>query len=301
MKDKVLHAKTSFLCSKEKTTGKRLTGKKATGWKESMEERWSLPDPERAVQWCTERNKQNIRCILAILADYAMTPEVSARSLISHLGGITLIGERSPGTSFSAKPSAIGILFDVRQYTRNIFLLVHQARRLGVPFEIDMEGRSLVDDTLKSAIDLAREGETVTLALQAYLDRTSDDLAACINAEITVRLVKGAYLGDTNDFTLIQKRFRSHAETLINAGIPFSAATHDPEIIEWLKDKMRSRKNTIEFGFLKGLADRTKSELSEEGWKVAEYVPFGPGGQAYYQRRELYLKNLSRLGRFPVP
>ena len=118
-----------------------------------------------------------------------MTPEASARSLTSHLGGIALIGERSPGTSFSAKPSAIGILFDVWQYTRNIFVPV-KARRLGVPFDIDMEGRPLVDDTLKSAIDLAHEGETVTLALQAYLDRTSDDLAACINAEITVRLSK---------------------------------------------------------------------------------------------------------------
>ena len=61
--------------------------------------------------------------------------------------------------------------------------------------------------------------------------------------------------------------------------VSLSAATHDPEIIEWLKDKMRSRKNTIEFGFLKGLADRTKSELSEEGWKVAEYVPYGPGAR----------------------
>ena len=266
-----------------------------------MEERWSLPDLESAVQWCRERNTQHIRCIVAIIAEYATTPEASENALISHLEGISLIGKWSPGTSFSAKPSAIGILLDYRHYIRNISLLVHEARKQGVPFEIDMEGRPLVDDTLKSAIDLALGGDTVTLALQAYLDRTSDDLAVCINAGITVRLVKGAYRGDTNDFTIIQKRFRTHAETLIHAGIPFSAATHDPELINWLKDEMLNHKNHIEFGFLKGLADGAKSELSAEGWKVAEYVPYGLEGQAYYQRRAQYMETLSRLGRFPVP
>jgi len=266
-----------------------------------MEERWSLPDLESAVQWCRERNIQQIRCIVAMIAEYATTPEASEHSLTSHLEGITLIGEQSPGTSFSAKPSGIGILFDYRHYIRNISLLVHEARKHGVPFEIDMEGHPLVGDIFKSAINLALEGETVTLALQAYLDRTSDDLSACINAGITVRLVKGAYVGDTNDFTIIQERFRTHAETLINTGIPFSAATHDPELIDWLKDEMRNRKHLIEFGFLKGLADGAKSELPAEGWKVAEYVPYGPGGQAYHQRRERYMENLHQLGRFPVP
>ena len=164
-----------------------------------------------------------------------------------------------------------------------------------------MEGRPLVDNTLISAIDLAREGEPVTLALQAYLDRTPGDLAACIDAGVTVRLVKGAYGGDISDFTAIQERFRTHAETLMNAGIPFCAGTHDPELIDWLKDGMRNRKNHIEFGFLKGLADGAKIEMSREGWKVAEYIPFGPGGKAYYQRREQYLETLSRLGRAPVP
>jgi proline dehydrogenase len=244
---------------------------------------------------------QHIRCIVAMIAEYAKTPEASEHSLTAHLEGIRLIGERSRGTSFSAKPSAIGILFDHRHYIRNISLLVQEAREHGVPFEIDMEGRPLVDDTFKSAINLALEGETVTLALQAYLDRTPDDLAACINAGITVRLVKGAYLGDTNDFTLIQERFRTHAETLINAGIPFSAATHDPVLIDWFKNEMHHRKNLIEFGFLKGLADGAKNELVAGGWKVAEYVPYGPGGQAYHQRRARYMENLSHLGRFPVP
>jgi proline dehydrogenase len=267
----------------------------------NMEDRWSLPDLTGAMQWCGGRTRQHIRCTLAVIAEFARNPEEAQQALMLHLAGIRLAGEQSTGISFSIKPSAIGMLFDHGEYVRNISLLFHEARDWGVPFEIDMEGRPLVEDTLRSALELASEGGPVTLALQAYLDRTSRDLTVCMNAGITVRLVKGAYLGDTDDFTTIQKQFRTHAENLISTGNSFSAATHDPVLIEWLREEMHDHKNLIEFAFLKGLAERTKMEMAEDGWKVAEYVPYGPGGQAYIQRREQYLTVLERLGRSPVP
>lgn len=266
-----------------------------------MEDRWSVPDLASAMQWCTERTRQHIRCTLAAIGEYARTPEESQQALMVHLTGIRIAGQQSAGISFSIKPSAIGILFDHGEYARNLSLLFHEARDCGVPFEIDMEGRSLVGNTLQSTLDLAREGGPVTLALQAYLDRTSRDLAVCMNAGVTVRLVKGAYLGDTSDFTAIQEQFRMHARTLISAGTSFCAATHDPVLIAWLREEMRDHKDLIEFAFLKGLAERTKTGMAADGWKVAEYVPYGPGGQAYFQRRERYLATLEHLGRSPVP
>jgi proline dehydrogenase len=266
-----------------------------------VEDRWSMPDLASAMAWCSERNRQHIRCILAEIAEYARVPEESQKAMVSHLAGIRAAGEQSTGISFSIKPSAIGILFDHGEYIRNLSLLFHEALDRGVPFEIDMEGRPVVGDTLRSALTLAGEGGGVTLALQTYFDRTSTDLATCMNAGIRVRLVKGAYLGDTSDFTSIQERFRTHARTLISTGVPFSAATHDPVLVDWLKEEMRGHKDFIEFAFLKGLAERTKTEMALEGWKVAEYVPYGPKGQAYVQRRERYLATLEHLGKSAVP
>jgi len=265
------------------------------------EDHWLLPDLAGALQWCGQRTRQQIRCTLAVTAEYARTPEESRNALMSHLAGIRAVGERSGGISFSVKPSAIGILFDHGEYIRNLSLLFHEALDRGVPFEIDMEGRPLAGDTIRSALTLAGEGGPLTLALQAYLDRTSSDIAACRNAQIRVRLVKGAYRGDTDDFITIQEKFRTHAETLISAGVSFSAATHDPVLIDWLKEAMHDHKNLIEFAFLKGLADKTKTEMAADGWKIAEYVPYGPGGQAYILRRERYLSALEHLGRSPVP
>ncbi len=266
-----------------------------------VEDRWSMPDLASAMQWCTERTRQHIRCILAVIGEYAQTPEESQQALMSHRAGIRAAGDQVAGISFSIKPSAIGILVNHGEYVRNLSTLFHEARDCGVPFEIDMEGRPLVGETLRSTLDLTGEGGPVTLALQAYLDRTSRDLAVCMNAGITVRLVKGAYLGDSSDFTAIQEQFRMHARTLITAGASFCAATHDPVLIGWLREEMRDHKNLIEFAFLKGLAERTKIEMAAEGWKVAEYVPYGPKGQAYFLRRERYLATLEHLGRSPVP
>jgi len=266
-----------------------------------MEDRWSLPNLDEAVQWCRKRKGQNIRSILAVMAEYSLTHAESEQAVITQITGIRTFGTSACGASFTVKPSAIGILYDYAEYTRNLSLIAQEARALGVPLEIDMEGRPHVDDTVRSAVSLAAGGMKVTLALQAYLDRTPGDVVTCRDSGIPVRLVKGAYLGDTGDFVTIQEQFRKNADILIAADIPFSAATHDPELITWLREEIADRRELTEFAFLKGLADRTKSELVADGWKVAEYVPYGPGGQGYLQRRERYITTLERLGRAPVP
>jgi proline dehydrogenase len=82
---------------------------------------------------------------------------------------------------------------------------------------------------------------------------------------------------------------------------PFSVGTHDPQLIEWIKEKMVDRKDQMEFGFLKGLADETKLQLVDDEWKVSEYIPFGSEKEAYEVRRNRYLKDLEKNGREPAP
>ena len=61
-----------------------------------------------------------------------------------------------------------------------------------------------------------------------------------------------------------------------------------------------ANRTLIEFGFLRGLADRTKIAMAKEGWLVSEYVPFGENSAAYVARRQKYLKQLQSLGRSAV-
>jgi proline dehydrogenase len=266
-----------------------------------MEDRWSLADRESMLAWCRNRAQQGIRCTVALVEEYLPAPAGTARAPGPQREALRALGAGPAGASFSVKPSSIGILVDRSLFSENLRTLARDAREYQVPLEIDMEGSPLVEETLQAAFALAAEGPAPTVALQAYLDRTPADLGACLRAGLRVRLVKGAYRGDTDDFFAVQERFRALATTLMAAGVPFSAATHDPELIAWLQEQLAGRRTLVEFAFLKGLADRTKTGLAADGWQVAEYVPYGPGGDAYRLRRRRYLEMLDRLGRAPAP
>jgi proline dehydrogenase len=164
-----------------------------------------------------------------------------------------------------------------------------------------MEGKGSVAFTIDMAIACAAIHRPVTVALQAYLNRTQADLETVVSHGIGVRLVKGAYLGDIQNFREIQDRMRAVAEDMLLREKPFSFATQDPDLIAWLLERLGGKRDAVEFGFIMGLSDQTKVGLATDGWKVSEYVPFGPGGSAYILRRERYLRDLQVLGRTPAP
>jgi proline dehydrogenase len=262
--------------------------------------RWSLPDLGRAADWCSMRHGQGIHCTVAPLAEYANGRSQSDAAVTDLIRSIQVVAERVPDCTVSLKPTAMGILFDPGVYEQNLSAVLDEAEKNGIGLEIDMEGRDLVDVTLQSARKLAGE-YPVTVALQAYLDRTPADCGMCIREGIRVRLVKGAYLGDIRDFTGIRDRLRSLISLIGDSGENFSVGTHDPVILDWIRGESGIPRHQVELGFLMGLADQTKVRLAGEGWDVSEYVPFGTGGTAYRKRREHYLALLDQAGRMPLP
>jgi proline dehydrogenase len=164
-----------------------------------------------------------------------------------------------------------------------------------------MEGKAYVEFTLDLATACRREHPSITVALQSYLDRTPEDIRGMAGAGVRVRLVKGAYLGDLQDFGEIERRILADARLLGDLGVPFSLGTHDPVVIGEVKHAEGMSRELVEFGFLMGLSDGTKSALAGEGWRVSEYVPWGRGGEGYVLRRERYLRDLARAGRSPAP
>jgi proline dehydrogenase len=267
----------------------------------SMAHPWSVPDLGSALTRAEGRRRQQIRCSLAALDEYVKTPQDAFRSATGNVACLRGIAARQLDTALSVKLTALGAVFDRDLCMENLHLITTEAARLRIPLEIDMEGRGLVEFTLDAARACRGVHDQVTIALQAYLDRTRSDLADMSGRGIGIRLVKGAYIGDITDFSAIQERFRAIADTAIGRGQPFSAGTHDPELISWLQERMADNRHQIEFGFLMGLGDRTKIDLVGNGWSVTEYVPFGASETAYTARREAYIRGLRELGRSPVP
>lgn len=265
-----------------------------------IKDRWVLADWQSCLELCRFRNASGIRCIIDVLGEDAKDELQAAQITKAYIYCAHSISEGHLDASLTVKLTALGVLFDGNLARDNALNVLRAAAKSHVGFEIDMEGKPLVGLTLETALACAEVVRPMTLAMQAYLDRTPSDLERIFGKGICVRLVKGAYLGDLRKFEEIQGRFRMLFNTLLNAGRPFCVGTHDPELLEWARERASQDKDLVEFGFLKGLADETKVEMAKQGWKVAEYVPFGASRTAYEARRRKYLRELERLGRQPA-
>ena len=261
-------------------------------------DRWTLPDLDAAVLRCRAQNARGIRCILDVLGEYAQSERQARGNLERSSAAIAAIDERALDASLTVKMTAIGALVDQKAARESLLQLCREAHARGVGFEVDMEGRGLVETTVEAAVACARQGLPVTLALQTSLDRTAEDLERILDSGIRPRLVKGAYGGNAVDLEEVRRRFRGLAAGLLDRGVAFSTGTHDPDLVAWLA---QSPVGLVEFGFLMGLADETKLRLAGEGRAVAEYVPFGEQAAAYVARREAYIAGLAVEGRGPVP
>ena len=265
------------------------------------EERWAVPDLDQAIAVCRQRNREGIRCTLHPLLPYAATPAQASSApepIISCLGAIA---DARVDASLSIKLATLGSGVDRTLCRKGAEHVAGEAAARGIRLEIDMEGRGLAGFTLGTAAAIAKAGHRPTLAIQAYLDRSSADLRLILASGIRPRIVKGAYLGDTGDFPAIQERFRALVLHAAESVAQFSAGTHDPDLIRWLEERFKGSRGQIEFGFLRGLADATKMRLAAGGWEVSEYVPFGRNPKAYVLRRERYLENLLANNRVPAP
>lgn len=263
--------------------------------------RWVLSGWPDAVQWCRARNDQGIRVTIDILGESSRNEKEIQASVKEYTEMVRVIAAERLDAAVTVKVTSLGYLLDRQGCLANVLEIGRAANDAKVGFEIDMEGRSIVDFSLMAARICAENGLTLTIALQAYLKRTGNDLEAMIESGNRIRLVKGAYAGDTSDFQEIQSRFIGLAKALSESGNGFALGTHDPQIISWAEAEMGRSKDKMEIGMLKGLSDETKLDFARKEWRVVEYVPFGTNATAYVQRRLDYLQKLKALGRSPAP
>jgi proline dehydrogenase len=293
--------------------------------------RWFFGDLEQALEHVAQRGSAGMHGCLDALGEYASRAEDIPAAAQAYRRTIEAVRRQGVRASVAIKLTALGLGLDPAAAEREVLSLFETAGRV-VPIEIDMEGTPLVEPTIALTERLSARGVgSLTLAVQAYLRRSADDLARLSRLpDVRVRLVKGAYGGDFREFPAIQERMRDLAESLLASGRAFAFGTHDPELVSWLQGRWpapspcremprppvvsentppataersgsASPRQNVEFGFLMGLADQTKLHLVRAGAMVSEYVPFGTNGAAYKTRRLRYLRDLALLGRQPSP
>src|SRR5207245_8968512 len=104
-----------------------------------------------------------------------------------------------------------------------------------------------------------------------------------------MRHVKGAYT--ENGEVAVNRRSELNANylglmhILFEQNGFFAIGTHDENMITEAKNLSRDHKAGFEFQLLKGIRDDLKSSFLANGFRVSEYIPYGPEWYNYSKRR----------------
>lgn len=263
--------------------------------------RWHLAGLKEAISWCRVCNERGISGIMHPLGEFAEDQEAAEESGRAYEDCISAIHQHGLNASVAVKPSAIGAALQPQTFQELLEQIISQATAKRVAVGIDMEGTPLVQDTIKGAIRAAEQGYAITLTLQAYLERTPADISLMADKGISVRLVKGTYIGDLHQRDEITEAFKNQAFLLARMHQDFAVGTQDMDLIQWLQDSIPEARSRITFGFLKGLGTETMLGMANAGWKVQEYIPYGENHGTYDRRREIYLASLTSSRIRPLP
>lgn len=156
---------------------------------------------------------------------------------------------------------------------------------MGRWLQIGAEDSDRTDAALDVVTALADESAALTMTLQANLRRTPGDAERLAEAEVPIRLVKGAYVeppslahpwGEATDVAFVQLAHRLRA-----GGTRYSLATHDPV----LREALLAAFGPVEVEMLLGVRSPDAHELVARGIPVRRYVPFGQDWFRYWLRR----------------
>jgi proline dehydrogenase len=196
-------------------------------------------------------------------------------------------------TNLAVKLTHLGLSIDEELAERNLAELVEHAAGVGNFVRIDMEESAHVDATLRIYRRLRESGhENVGAALQSYLFRTEDDLAALLPLAPNLRLVKGAYLEPPQVAyprkSDVDAAYLRLLETSLGGGGFTAVATHDEKLIEHaiaLAREWDIPKERFQFQMLYGDRPRLQLDLVRRGFDVLVATPYGPEWHRYLMRR----------------
>ena len=197
----------------------------------------------------------------------------------------------------SIKLSQFGLLISQTDCESLVEQVVEKAHNFGHSIRFDMEHSKITDKTLDLCLKLNQKyPETIGVALQAKLFRTEDDMRELMNNNISVRLVKGAYIEKESislkSYQKIQENYLRLIELLgTKMDRRCAVATHDENILNDILSKPDA--DRFDYEFIYGIRRDLQQKLKNQGQIVRIYLPYGENWLPYAWRRLREFKNLT--------
>lgn len=238
-------------------------------------------------------NDKNIKTTLDLLGENVKDRAMTEEAVNNYRKLLHKIEEEGLTSTISIKLTMMGLDIDYEFCRDNLFRLLDVAQELDQFVRIDMEG----SDYTQQTIDLFKEahqqyGKHVGIVIQAYLHRSKQDIDELADMGADVRLCKGAYDEPERialqNMDAIREAFKEYTAVLLDKTTFPRIATHDDEIINWVKEYVTGQKigkARFEFQMLYGLRQETMEQFVADGYNARIYVPFGEMWLPYFTRR----------------
>ncbi len=234
-------------------------------------------------------NERRIHAILNRLGEHTPDRKLIQQYVEEYLKLLETIQSENLQATISVKPSQIGLAAEISLYRENLLKIIAKAEAEGRFVWIDMENSPYTESTVEIYRNLIGKHKDLGLCLQANMKRTESDMRDLLPRGGKIRLVKGAY--PENGEVAFKRRSELNANylrlmhMLFEHGGFFAIGTHDEKMISEAKNLSRDHKTDFEFQLLKGIRDDLKSSLLADGFRVSEYIPYGPEWYNYSKRR----------------
>jgi len=239
-----------------------------------------------------ELNQQGYKVTLDYLGEEVSDPQQAAAAAEEYAGAVEEAAAQGLDTGISVKLSHLGIRLDADLARNHLLQIAKRAAMVNRFVRVDMEGSDLTEQTIEFVRGAHRQTGNVGTVIQTYLRRSSADIDILNRNNITVRLVKGAYLEpeevayqDKEEVTLYFMRL---TEALMRDGTHPAIATHDEKLIDFSIDIafiFGLEPADYEFQLLYGIRRDLQEKLLRDGYRVRIYLPYGEDWYGYFMRR----------------
>ncbi len=242
-----------------------------------------------AMEAARNANQRKIHAILNRLGEHTPDRKLIQQYVDEYLKLLGTIQSENLQATISVKPSQVGLAAEITLYRDNLLKLIARAEEEGRFVWIDMENSPYTESTVEVYRELLGAHKDLGLCLQANMKRTENDLKDLVPRGGKIRLVKGAY--PENGEVAFKRRSEVNANylrlmhMLFEHGGFFAIGTHDEKMITEARNLSSDYRADFEFQLLKGIRDDLKSNLLADGFRVSEYIPYGPEWYNYSKRR----------------
>ncbi len=243
-----------------------------------------------AMKSARDANRRGMGSIINYLGEHYENHDVVEASMREYATILDEMNRLHIDGSISPKLTQLGLDIDYDLCLNNAGRLAGHASKLKKFMWIDIESSAYLEDSIGIYLTLLKDHENVGLAFQAYLKEGSFHLLNILEKGGKIRLVKGAYREDAsvvfNSKSGVDRSYRQLMRLLFKHGNEFAIATHDQKMIdEAVRLSKKYPGKRFEFQMLKGIRDDIKPLLIEQGFRLAEYIPYGSKVVPYSIRR----------------